>query len=108
MTTDPNPLQERIARAIHLDDLQAGEAGVWGSSEYLMAWYRRNAAAILPDIAAEVRNALRAALAEPTRPEGAEELARLIAQADVGEWDCGDLADALLATGRVRVTEAES
>lgn len=47
-------------------------------------------------------------LTEPARPEGAEELARLIAQADVGEWDCGDLADALLATGRVRVTGAES
>ena len=43
----------------------------------------------------------------PTRPEGAEELARLIATADVGEWDCGDLADALLATGRVRVVTEE-
>ncbi|WP_087484906.1 hypothetical protein [Brachybacterium massiliense] len=53
------------------------------------------------------RDTLTAALAEPTRPEGAEELARLIATADVGEWDCGDLADALLATGRVRVVTEE-
>lgn len=50
---------------------------------------------------------LHAALTEPTRPEGAEELAQLIATADVGEWDCGDLADALLATGRVRVVTEE-
>lgn len=50
---------------------------------------------------------LQVALTEPTRPEGAEELARLIATADVGEWDCGDLADALLATGRVRVVTKE-
>ena len=43
----------------------------------------------------------------PARPEGAEELARLIATADVGEWDCGDLADALLTTGRVRVVSED-
>ena len=56
---------------------------------------------------AAMRRILTAALTEPTRPEGAEELARLIATADVGEWDCGDLADALLATGRVRVVTEE-
>lgn len=54
-----------------------------------------------------MRTILTAALTEPTRPEGAEELARLIATSDVGEWDCGDLADALLATGRVRVVTEE-
>lgn len=54
------------------------------------------------------RAALRAAFTPPpSRPGGAEELARLIATADVGEWDCGDLADALLATGRVRVVTEE-
>ena len=54
------------------------------------------------------RDVLAAALTEPpTRPEGAEELARLIATADVGEWDCGDLADALLTTGRVRVVSED-
>lgn len=52
------------------------------------------------------RDVLTAAIV-PTRPEGAEELARLIRDADVGEWDCGDLADALLATGRVRVVTEE-
>ena len=57
--------------------------------------------------ASVVEAMLTAALTEPTRPEGAEELARLIADADVGEWDCGDLADALLATGRVRVVTEE-
>ena len=55
-----------------------------------------------------MRGLLTAALTEPpARPEGAEELARLIADADVGEWDCGDLADALLTTGRVRVIPKE-
>src|SRR5699024_8823785 len=55
-----------------------------------------------------VRRALAAALTEPpARPEGAEDLARLIAAADVGEWDCGDLADALLATGRVRIVSED-
>ena len=52
MTADTTALQERIARAIHLDDLQAGEAEPWGANEYLTAWYRRNAAAVLPIIAA--------------------------------------------------------
>ena len=59
------------------------------------------------DVGVTLRRAFVAALTEPTRPEGAEELARLIATADVGEWDCGDLADALLATGRVRVVTEE-
>ncbi|WP_152353290.1 THO complex subunit 7 family protein [Brachybacterium subflavum] len=40
----------------------------------------------------------------PTRPEGAEALSRLIADADVDEWNCGDLADYLAKHG-VRVTE---
>src|SRR5699024_4416141 len=54
-TTDTDALTERIARAIHLDDLAAGEAEPWGADEYLTAWYRRNAAAVLPIVAEEVR-----------------------------------------------------
>ena len=59
------------------------------------------------DDVADIAFDLYTALTEPPRPEGAEDLARLIATADVGEWDCGDLADALLATGRVRVVTEE-
>ena len=61
---DTTALQERIARAIHLDDLQAGEAEPWGANEYLTAWYRRNAAAVLPIVEAEVRAAKAEALRE--------------------------------------------
>src|SRR5699024_9969325 len=56
-TTDTDALKERIARAIHLDDWQAGEADPRGANEYLTAWYRRNAAAVLPIVAEEVRKA---------------------------------------------------
>ena len=64
---DTTALQERIARAIHLDDLQAGEAEPWGANEYLTAWYRRNAAAVLPIVEAEVRAAKAEALREAAR-----------------------------------------
>lgn len=61
---DTTALIERIARAIHLDDLAAGEAEPWGADEYLMAWYRRNATAVLPIVAVEVRKAKAEALRE--------------------------------------------
>lgn len=64
MTTDTDALIERIARAIHLDDLAAGEADPWGADEYLMAWYRRNATAVLPIVEAAVCKAQAEALRE--------------------------------------------
>lgn len=46
-------------------------------------------------------------LLDPPRAAGADVLTRLIADADVEEWNCGDLADALIATGRVHVDDED-
>lgn len=46
-------------------------------------------------------------LLDPPRAAGADVLTRLIADADVEEWNCGDLAAALIATGRVHVVDED-
>ena len=58
-TTDTDALTERLARAMHAGEVAGGfAADEWdGMSADSLAWYRANAAAVLPIVAVEVRKA---------------------------------------------------
>ena len=66
MTTDTTALQERIARAMHADDVEHDRAadGYEAMNQSARDWLNDNAAAVLPIIAAEVRAAKAEALRE--------------------------------------------